>query len=56
MSVTDLIPEDELPKQEAMLQRKLEGEGSTRYETVIRTKDGRSVTLEVNSKLIRDSN
>jgi two-component sensor histidine kinase len=39
-----------------MLQRKIEGEGATRYETQIQSKDGRRVTLEVNSKLIRDSN
>jgi two-component sensor histidine kinase len=38
-----------------MLQRKLEGEGSTRYETQIQSRDGRRLTLEVNSKLIRDS-
>ena len=54
VSVDTLIPPDELPKHESMLQRKLEGEGATRYETQVQAKDGRRVTLEVNSKLIRD--
>ena len=55
VSVESLIPAGELPKHESMLRRKLEGEGATRYETHIQSKDGRRVTLEVNSKLIRDS-
>ncbi len=55
VSVESLIPADELPKHESMLQRKREGEGATRYETQIQSKDGRRVALEVNSKLIRDS-
>jgi PAS domain S-box-containing protein len=54
-SVSTFIPSEERPKHESMLQRKLEGEGSTRYETQIQSRDGRRLTLEVNSKLIRDS-
>jgi PAS domain S-box-containing protein len=56
VSVETLIPVEERPKHQSMLQRKIEGEGATRYETQIQSKDGRRVTLEVNSKLIRDSN
>jgi PAS domain S-box-containing protein len=48
------IPADEMAKQDAMLQRKLEGEPSTQYETQLLAKDGRRITLEVNSKLILD--
>ena len=39
---------------ETMLQRKLEGEASTRYEMTVLAKDGRKLTLDVNSRLIRD--
>ena len=53
-SVSTFIPSEERPKHESMLQRKLEGEGSTRYETQIQSRDGRRLTLEVNSKLIKD--
>ncbi|TMJ66592.1 MAG: PAS domain S-box protein, partial [Alphaproteobacteria bacterium] len=56
VSVETLIPVEERPKHQSMLQRKIEGEGATRYETQIQSKEGRRVTLEVNSKLIRDSN
>jgi PAS domain S-box-containing protein len=49
------VPEEEMVKQKAMLRRKLEGLGSTQYETQVLAKDGqRRVTLEVNSKLILD--
>ena len=49
------IPADQLPVQNAMLQRKLEGEGATRYETDLLRKDGQRCTLEVNSKLMLDA-
>ena len=39
---------------ETMLQRKLEGEASTRYEMAVLAKDGRKLTLDVDSRLIRD--
>ena len=50
------MPEDELPRQEAMLQRKLRGQASTQYEVQLLGKDPRRrVTLEVNSKLVFDA-
>ena len=41
-----------MPIHELMLQRKLEGEPSTRYEMTVLAKTGRKLTLEVNSKLM----
>lgn len=49
-----LIPPDQLSMQNAMLQRKLEGEGETRYETDLFRKDGQRCTVEVNSRLMLD--
>jgi PAS domain S-box-containing protein len=48
------IPPEQLPKHEAMLKRKFEGEPSTTYEMEAFGKDRSRFTLEVNSKLIID--
>jgi PAS domain S-box-containing protein len=48
------VPAGEMRKQESMLQRKLEGEISTQYETQAFARDGRRIYLEVSSKLIFD--
>jgi len=49
-----LVPAEEMPMHESMLQRKLEGEASTRYEMTVLAKQGRKLTLDVNSRLISD--
>jgi len=50
-----LIPDDQLPMQNAMLERKLAGEGATRYESDLFRKDGTRCTLEINSRLVLDA-
>jgi PAS domain S-box-containing protein len=47
-----LVPTDEMPIHESMLQRKLDGEPATRYEMTVLAKSGRKLTLDVNSQLI----
>lgn len=54
-SLDRLIPADQLPMQNAMLERKLKGEGATRYETDLVRKDGTRCTVEVNSRLVLDA-
>jgi two-component system CheB/CheR fusion protein len=49
------VPAEEIAMHETMLQKKLEGEPSTRYEMTILAKDGRKLTLDVNSRLIADA-
>jgi PAS domain S-box-containing protein len=51
-SLSRLVPADEMPIHESMLQRKLDGESSTRYEMTVLAKSGRKLTLDVNSQLI----
>lgn len=53
-SVSSYVPDDEMTKHEAMLERKLKGEVSTQYDTQVVARDGRRIILEVNSKLIFD--
>jgi PAS domain S-box-containing protein len=48
------VPEEQLPTHKAMLDRKLGGNVATQYEMQLRGKDGRTFTLEVNSRLIFD--
>src|SRR5439155_26727297 len=51
--LSQYIPEEQLATHAAMLQRKLEGEDSTRYEMQLVSKDRqRRFTLEVSSKLL----
>jgi PAS domain S-box-containing protein len=47
-----LVPTEEMPIHESMLQRKLDGEPSTRYEMTVLAKSGRKLALDVNSQLI----
>jgi PAS domain S-box-containing protein len=55
VSLRQLIPESELAIHKSMLQRKLDGEESTRYEMRVFGKDRRQQhTLEVNSRLMFD--
>ena len=54
-SLDRFIPPDQLPMQNSMLQRKLQGEGATRYETDLFRKDGGRCTVEVNSRLVLDA-
>jgi PAS domain S-box-containing protein len=54
-ALREFVPPEEMPMHDAMLARKLAGELSTRYEMHIRSKDGRTVTLEVNSQLVWDA-
>jgi PAS domain S-box-containing protein len=49
-----LVPEQQLPMHQSMLQRKLGGETATQYEMELLGKDGRHFTLEVSSTLIFD--
>lgn len=54
-SLADFIPHDQFEMHKEMVRRKLEGEGATRYEMELLSKDqDRSFTLEVSSKLMRD--
>ena len=48
------VPPDQLVMHDAMLRAKLEGKSSTTYEMQIFSKGRQRLTLEVNSKLIRD--
>jgi len=48
------VPPDQLTLHDAMLREKLEGKSSTTYEMQIFSKGRQRLTLEVNSKLIRD--
>jgi PAS domain S-box-containing protein len=48
------VPPDQLTMHDAMLREKLEGKSSTTYEMQIFSKGRQRLTLEVNSKLIRD--
>ena len=53
--LSQYVPDDQLAMHAAMLQRKLEGEGSTQYEMQMFGKDrNQRFTLEVNSKLLFD--
>ena len=53
--LSEYVPDDQLAMHTAMLQRKLEGEGSTQYEMQLFGKDRKErLTLEVNSKLVFD--
>ncbi len=52
MDLAQLLTPEALAASERMLQRKVEGEPRTNYELEIRSKDGRPITLEVNSRLI----
>jgi len=55
MPLSQYVPDDQLAMHAAMLQRKLEGEGSTQYEMQLFGKDrNQRFTLEVNSKLLFD--
>ena len=50
--IDDLVPPEQIPIQDAMLRRKLEGEPSTQYEMEVLAKDSRRrVTLDVKSRL-----
>lgn len=49
------VPAEEVAVHETMLEKKLKGEPSTRYEMAIRAKDGRKLSLDVNSRLICDA-
>jgi PAS domain S-box-containing protein len=48
------VPEGQLSVHSKMLDRKLHGESATQYEMQLRAKDGRTLTLEVNSRPIFD--
>ena len=50
----EYVPQEQLPVHRAMLDRKLHGEVATQYEMQLRGKDGRTVPLEVSSRLIFD--
>jgi PAS domain S-box-containing protein len=49
------VPAEEIATHESMLQKKLDGAQATRYEMTILAKDGRKLTLDVNSRLINDA-
>jgi two-component system cell cycle sensor histidine kinase/response regulator CckA len=57
MNIRDIIMPDELPRVTDMIRRKLQGERVTNYELDIRAKDGRTITVEVNTRIVyRDGN
>jgi PAS domain S-box-containing protein len=51
-NIRDIIVPDELPRVTEMIRRKLQGERVTNYELEIRAKDGRTVTVEVNTRIV----
>jgi PAS domain S-box-containing protein len=53
-SLSRFVPEEQLPMHKAMLDRKFAGEPATRYEMEVLGKEGRRLTLEVNSRLLFD--
>src|SRR5690606_943984 len=52
-SLDSLIAPDQLHRSHSMLDRKLHGEPSSTYELDAIARDGRRVTLEVNTRLVR---
>jgi PAS domain S-box-containing protein len=52
MNIKDTVVPEELPRVEEMIRRKLQGEQMTAYELNIRAKDGRIVTVEVNTRIV----
>ncbi len=52
MNLADTVVPEQLDKAREMIARKLKGEKVTAYELGILAKDGRSVTVEVNTKLV----
>lgn len=49
-----IVVPDQVPYTRGMLERKLAGEPSSTYELDVMARDGRRVTLEVNTRLIRE--
>ncbi len=54
LNLVDTVPPGQLEKAKEMIGRKLKGEETTAYELDILAKDGRIVTVEVNSKLVSE--
>ena len=52
MNIRDIIMPDELPRVTDMISRKLQGGRVTNYELNIRAKDGRTITVEVNTRIV----
>jgi two-component system cell cycle sensor histidine kinase/response regulator CckA len=52
MNIRDIIMPDELPRVNEMISRKLQGGRVTNYELNIRAKDGRTITVEVNTRIV----
>jgi len=55
MNLLQMVPPDHVEAAQAEIARKLGGESSTPYEMAILTKDGRRLTLEVNSHLVYEN-
>jgi PAS domain S-box-containing protein len=53
-SIADFIPAPHFERSSAMLDQKLRAGGSTRYEVDVKTRDGRLMTWEINSRLTFD--
>jgi PAS domain S-box-containing protein len=53
-TLAEFVPVDQMPMQEVMLRRKLDGEASTQYDLEIQRKDRQRRILSVNSRLIFD--
>ncbi|HYE72685.1 MAG TPA: PAS domain S-box protein, partial [Blastocatellia bacterium] len=54
MTIADIVAAECLSSAQAALKRKIEGESTPFYEVEILTKDGRRITLEVNSTIIAE--
>ncbi|MBV9240834.1 MAG: PAS domain S-box protein [Acidobacteria bacterium] len=52
MNIRDTVVPEQLPRVEDMIKRKLQGERVTNYELEIRAKDGRTITMEVNTRIV----
>ena len=53
-TLAEFVPADQMPMQYVMLDRKLKGEPSTRYDLEVITKGGQRRVLEVSSRLVFD--
>jgi PAS domain S-box-containing protein len=53
-ALSQFVPHAQLPMHRTMLDRKLRGEAATQYEMQLQGKHGRTLTLEVSSRLIFD--
>ena len=53
-TIYEFVPREQVPMQQAVLERKIQGEASTQYDLEVVAKDGRRRILGINSRLVFD--